>query len=216
MKTLPCTLILLVLLSLIPLSCKSPASLSKTAQPNQVLFQDDFSNPSSGWNRVTETNGVSDYDDGVYRILVDAPNTDIWAQPGLNFTDVRTEVDALKVGGDRDNRFGIICRINHNDSFYAFVISSDGYYGIGKIKGEQYTLLGMKALQPSEKIQQGSASNHIRADCVGDTLTMYVNGDKLAEAKDNEFTSGGVGLIAGTYKNPGTDIRFDNFSVLKP
>ena len=30
--------------------------------------------------------------------------------PGLKFTDVRIEVDALKVGGERDNRFGIICR----------------------------------------------------------------------------------------------------------
>ena len=62
----------------------------------------------------------------------------------------------------------------------------------------------------------GSASNHIRADCVGDTLTLYVNGMQLAQVKDARFPAGDVGLIAGTYATPGTDIRFDDFIVYQP
>jgi len=45
---------------------------------------------------------------------------------------MRVEVDALKVGGERDNRFGIICRAADLNSFYTFIISSDGYYALGK------------------------------------------------------------------------------------
>ncbi len=206
----------LSVLVLLSLACKTlPFHLGQPA-PGRVLFQDNFTDPNSGWNRVTETNGETNYADGVYRILVNVPDMDIWARPNLNFEDVRIEVDSLKVGGDRNNRYGVICRLTNANNFYAFMISSDGYYGIGKVKGDAYQLIGMDALQPSELINQGSMTNHIRADCVKDHLSLYINGKKVAEVQDSEFTSGDVGLIAGTYTNPGTDIRFSNFRVLQP
>jgi len=198
------------------LACQALAPSGEEDRLGRVLFQDDFSDPASGWTRVMTANGQSDYADGVYRIFVDQPDMDIWARPSLDFGDVRVEVDAIKVGGDRDNRFGVICRAVDTSNFYAFIISSDGYYGIGKIKGLEYKLIGMDALQRSKVIQQGSAFNHIRADCVGDSLTLYVNGERLYTAQDSEFTYGDVGLIAGTYSTPGTDIRFDNIVVYEP
>ena len=181
-----------------------------------ILFQDDFSNPSSGWNQVSTESGTTDYADGMYMIQVNAPNLDVWARPGLNFTDTIIEVETFKVGGDRNNRFGVICRLTGSDNFYSFLISSDGYYGIGKVTGGAYELIGMDALQPSEAIQQGSAINRIRAECTGDHLALFVNGEKIAEAQDSAFTAGDVGLIAGTYDTPGTDIRFDNLIVTQP
>jgi hypothetical protein len=74
----------------------------------------------------------------------------------------------------------------------------------------------MDALQPSKAIRLGTALNRLRADCVADRLTLYVNGEKLVEVQDTEFASGDVGLIAGTYQSAGTDIRFDNFIVYQP
>jgi hypothetical protein len=210
-------LIPLALLALAVLACQAP--LIKNLLPSQsgkILFQDDFSDPSSGWNRVTTTKGQTDYADGVYRIFVNEPNLDIWSMSGRSFSDVRIEVDALKVGGERDNRFGIICRATAVDSFYTFIVSSDGYYGIGKIQGQDYHLIGMDALQPSQAIRLGTALNRLRADCVGDRLSLYVNDVKLAEVQDAEFASGDAGLIAGTYQSAGTDIRFDNFIVYQP
>lgn len=205
-----------LMLSLALLACKLLVYPQPTERAGRVLFQDDFSDPSSGWNRVTAASGETDYQDGVYRIFVNAPNVDVWSKPGLNFGDVRVEVDAFKVGGDRDNRFGVICRAIDNNSFYTFIISSDGYYGIGMINDDQYQLLGMDALQPTDAIHLGSALNHIRADCIGDTLTLYINGVQAAQARDSSFPAGDVGLIAGTYDAPGTDIRFDNFIVYQP
>ena len=213
-------LALLLLLSLPLLACRllvNPTPAPGATQPvGRVLFSDDFSDPSSGWNQVTAPGGESIYLDGAYRIFVNQPNVDIWSKPGRSFQDVRVEVDAFKVGGERDNRFGVLCRAIDDDSFYTFIVSSDGYYGIGLIDGQAYQLLGMDALQPSEAINLGSASNHIRADCVGDTLTLTVNGVQLAQVKDTRFSSGDVGLIAGTYDTPGTDIRFDDFIVYQP
>jgi hypothetical protein len=182
----------------------------------KILFRDDFSNPDSGWNRIAGDSGLTDYDDGLYRILVNTTYTDIWSRPNLEFSDVRIEVDTLKVGGDRNNRFGLICRAIDNDNFYTFIISSDGYYGIGKIKEQQFSLIGMDALQPHQAIKVGSTLNRLRADCVGDKLSLYVNGEMIAQANDIDFPFGDVGLIAGTYETSGADIRFDNFFVRAP
>jgi hypothetical protein len=120
------------------------------------------------------------------------------------------------VGGERDNRFGIVCRVLSPTDFYTLMISSDGFYGIGKVKEGQFELIGARAMQPSSAILQGSAINHLRADCIGETLALFVNGQKVAEERDAEFTFGDVGLLAGSYENPGVDIRFDNFVVTKP
>ena len=66
---------------------------------------------------------------------------DVWANPGLNFTDTIIEVETTKVGGSDDNFFGVMCRYNPTGSdwgFYYFLLSSDGYYGISKYGDGEY------------------------------------------------------------------------------
>jgi hypothetical protein len=191
----------------------------KTAPANpapRLLYQDDFSNPQSGWTASVSSPGTAGYSDGVYRFNINQANQDAWASPGLDLTDTRLEVDAIKVGGDRNNRFGLLCRMSDASHFYIFLISSDGYYGIGKINGDEYRLLGSESLLPTEKIPRGSAYLRLQADCQQDRLTLYVNGVKIAEARDSDFISGDVGILAGAYNTPGVDILFDNFAVYKP
>jgi hypothetical protein len=76
---------------------------------------------------------------------------------------------------------------------------------------------GGRVLQPTPNstVEDPSATNRIRGDCVGDKLTLYVNDQKLAEATDNELASGEVGLSVGP-NGSRTDVLFDNFSVSKP
>jgi hypothetical protein len=210
-------LILFSLLILVLTACQFPVLNNDTdGETSNVLFQDDFSDPTSGWDRVSSESGETDYVDGAYRIYVNETNTDVWANPGLTFTDVRIEVDATKAGGPDDNDFGVTCRVQDASHFYFFIISSDGYYAIGKTSDEAQDLIGMDAMLPNEAINQGQTDNHIRADCIGDTLTLYVNGQKLDEVHDSEFKSGDVGLMAGSFGTPGTDVHFDNFTVLNP
>jgi hypothetical protein len=209
-------IVIIICFVTVSLSCQLLSSDNVDKSPGEVLFKDDFSDPASGWNRVSAENGETDYDDGVYRIFVNEPDTDIWSKPGLNLGDVIIEVDAFKVGGERDNRFGVICRHVDTSNFYTFIISSDGFYGIGKVKDDIYELIDAEALLPNEIIQQGSALNHMRAECVGDLLTLHINGQKIAQVLDTDYQTGDVGLLAGTYNIPGTDIRFDNFMVYRP
>lgn len=198
------------------LACQGGAPDQATGTPSNVLFQDDFSNPSSGWDRINTAEGITDYADGVYRIYVNLVDSDIWANPKLSLIDTRLEVDATKIGGDDNNVFGLICRYQDKDNFYFLIVSSDGYYGIGKLKDGMQVLIGDDNMPKTDQVKPGNSLNHLRADCVGNRLTLWVNGQKIAEQTDDDFAAGDVGLFAGAFDKPGTDIHFDNFSVLKP
>lgn len=186
-----------------------------TAAPT-VLFKDDFSNPDSGWDRYSDDTTNTDYLENGYQIKVDQTNFYTWANPGKTFSDVRVEVDAWKAAGP-DGDAAVICRYQDKSNFYLLGITTDGYYGITKIKDDQDSLLGSDQLELSKLIKtEAGAVNHLRADCVGNRLTLYVNGEILADVTDADFTSGDVGLVGGTYEEAGTDMRFDNFIVYRP
>jgi hypothetical protein len=185
----------------------------------QVLFQDDFSNVNSGWDRINGAHGLTDYANGGYRINVTSPMYSYLANPYQSFqNDVRIEVDASKVGGPNDNAFGVICRYQDLDNFYFFYISSDGYVGIGINNSGTKTIISSSDgnLVGDSNVNQGAATNHIRADCIGSDLTLYVNGSQSTSATDSTFTRGDVGLVARTFSVAGTDILFQNFFVYKP
>jgi hypothetical protein len=192
----------------------SQTTQSSAAQ--NTLYFDDFSDSTSGWDRLRNTDGVTDYDNDHYLIQIDRPNFDYFANPSKSFTDVRVEVEANRESGDVDNEYGIICRFKGKNDFYAGLISSDGYYGIFKIKGGEYSLLGMDAMAKSPVIKPNSEMNLVRLDCKGSNLTLYVNGTQLDSRMDIDFVEGDVGLLAGTYANPGLKVIFDNFVVMQP
>ena len=193
-----------------------PTQAPAAAQPSgSVLFQDDFSQATTGWDRLLVTEGVMDYDSGGYRILVNALQTNFWSTPRLNFTDMRIEVDTGKLAGPDENRIGVLCRYTDED-YYFFIITSDGFYGVGLFKDGQATLLGQSELLASTNINKGLAINHLRADCAGNTLTFFINGFQTAQVQDTTLTSGDAGLLAGTFGTAGVDIVFDNFVVLQP
>jgi len=224
-KTMRALAILVLPLIALSLACSAlggpqvsvPTGVSvPTADNTTVLFQDDFSDTSSGWDRVQTDEGVTDYDSGTYRIFVDKTQHDYWANPGRSFTDAQVEVDATKVAGPDQNDFGLICRSQDTKNFYAFIVGSDGTYAIEKFSDSGSEILGSDAMQQSDAIRQGAATNHLRADCVGDSLSLYVNGQLVHSVTDSSYASGDVGLIAGTYDEAGADIAFDDLVVRQP
>jgi hypothetical protein len=195
-------------------SCSLIAPVVPAAKSGDVLYQEEFENNTTGWDRISNDHGIMDYDSGGYRILVKQPDFNLWSTAEKDFADVRIEADVFRLNGPDENRQGLICRYQNGD-YYFFVISNDGYYGIGKFIGGQTLLLGQTAMQPSEFIQT-SAVNHLRADCIGDTLTFYINYNQVVTAKDSDFKNGDVGLLAGAFAQPGVDVLFDHFIVLQP
>jgi hypothetical protein len=196
-------------------ACASlPIPAISTANAGDILYQEQFENNTTGWARIANDNGIMDYDGGGYRILVRQPKLNIWSTSEKDFSDVRVEADVIKLNGPDENRMGLICRYQGGD-YYFFIISNDGYYVIGKFIGGQTLLLGQSEMQTSDAIQTGTM-NHLRADCIGDKLTFYINFTEVTSATDTDFPNGDVGLVAGAFSEPGVDVLFDNFLVLQP
>ncbi len=186
--------------------------------PINVIFQDDFSNESSGWEVGDYDTGSVGYQNGVYFVTSTEENMAMWGVANRSFDNVSIEVDAIQVssGATNDNGYGIVCREQGDGNGYYFRVSGDGYYSIVKAEGDDFTSLLDDDWQESDVIHQGNATNHIRAVCDGSTLTLFVNGQKLATANDATFTSGDIALTATTYEADATEVHFDNLVVHEP
>jgi len=211
----PCW-ILSIFPALLLAACRSALITNLVTRPGDTIFQDDFSNPSSGWTRSRSQTGIMDYDQGAYRILVLATQYDLWSVPGQSFQDARVEVDATSLEGPVQNRYGVICGFQSPRNFTFFIISSDGYYAIGGVRNGERRLIGQEMMAHSAVIVLGNATNHLRLDCVGRALTAYVNGQAVAATQNDEVVEGDVGLLAGTFATPGVDVDFHHFVVIRP
>lgn len=182
----------------------------------KILFKDDFSNTTGGWHTQQDPLSSLAYDNGGFRFKANVSDYQFWSVPGLNFKDVQVFTHALKISGSDNNLFGVLCRYMDEENYYAFVISSDGYYGIYKVLEGKKTLINQQALGFSQVIFQGNAINQIHAICQGDQLSLLVNNTPLLQVTDQDLPYGDVGLITGNYSESGIDILFDNFIVAKP
>jgi hypothetical protein len=208
---------ILVTLPACNLTDRIRSSALTSVDAGSVLFYDDFSDAQSGWTTITSDKAEIYYDQAGLRFKINATNYDYWSSPGLRFSDVTIAVDAKMLGGPEDNDFGIICRFQDQFNFYALLISSDGYGGIVKVKDGLYTVLNNSdGLEYGTMIRTGSDINQIRADCINNQLSLYVNHEPFMSVEDGDFTIGEVGLIAGSYSQSGVDILFDNYFVIKP
>jgi hypothetical protein len=187
---------------------------TQTAPSGTILFQDEFDASTTGWDRFANEGGIMDYFEGGFRILVQQPDLNFWSTPHKNYGDIHIEADVVKLAGPDENRMGLMCRYQHGN-YYFFIISNDGYYALGKFINGQTTLLGQSEMQPTPLVQP-NAVNHLRADCVGNSLTFYVNSNQVAAAQDGDLSTGDVGVLAGTFSQPGADVSFDHFVVTQP
>lgn len=181
----------------------------------QVLFQDDFSNPSSNWSTGEDGDAKLAIEDGMFHILIKAPQNLYWTTASENFTDVHIDVDSEKLAGPNPAEYGIVCRYNEANgvyNFYYLVIAGDTYAAIIKVVNGEQQEISARDLK-FDAIQAGNASNHISADCVGNRLSLSANGNELYSVTDDAYTSGDVGLIVTTYEEGGMDVNFDNFVV---
>jgi hypothetical protein len=194
-----------------------PIRLAERISPSGwVLFQDDFSDPSSGWEISADPESRREYYEGVFRFSILRPRWNYWSTPGLEFSDIHVDAQIRRLGGDGVSSAGIICRYQDEGNYYAFVITSDGYTGISKVEGGQEKLLGRQTLSPSKSVYLGDTTNFIGADCIGDRLVLWVNGTQALEVRDGSFQRGEAGMVVSVLDGRGAVLEFDNFSVLKP
>jgi LysM repeat protein len=180
-------------------------------ETGEIIFQEDFSLPGD-WLTAVEVNFRMEYAEGGYRILNHTAFSTVTSVRALDFADIYLETNAARVGGPQTGFYGVVCRWQDTQNFYAMVIGSDGFYSIARVLNGQLTHLA-EGRSTNGPILLDSANNRISGSCLGNTLTLFVNGEQLLQAQDNTFASGSVGLMVGTRTAAGTHVHFDNFAL---
>jgi hypothetical protein len=197
----------------IPPPTPRPTNTPEPVLPGGILFQDDFSDSNSGWDDEDFENGRVGYGNGYYFATSEAEGIAIWGVANQNFADVVIDVDATQVSApsNDNNAYGLMCRAQSDGDGYLLRVSGDGFYAIHRIvDGDFQPLVNWTT---SDVINQGNDSNHLRAVCDGSQLALFVNGEMIAEAEDDTFSEGDIGLTATTFEVDSTEVQFDNLVV---
>ena len=174
---------------------------------------EDFSNESSGWSVVTQSDVTKSYRDGKYEIIVTPTNWMAWGRPNKNFSDFRADGEANLAAGPDLAEYGFLLRYLDSANYYEFSVATDGTYRFGKyVDGQWETLVDWT---DSEAILQGQGSNKITAICMGDLIALAVNGQPLREINDSSLSSGDLCLYVGTFTEGEARVLFDNVRVTR-
>ncbi|MBK7896194.1 MAG: hypothetical protein IPJ90_15210 [Anaerolineaceae bacterium] len=214
--------LLLMMLTLLSLAACSIAGGSTTdpCNENGALLRDDFAGEQTcGWREYNQGGAVVEITEGTLNISTSQTGQIWWTNAGRDFSDVIVTVQARQSSGPNNNAYGVLCRYQDENNFYIFLISGDGYYAIGKYQTGEAQITYLTPNQEyvfSDLINQGVATNLIRVSCVGNELSLSVNGLPLVTVTDGSFAGGDVGLGVSTLE-PGTAVvQFDDLLVLAP
>jgi Tol biopolymer transport system component len=192
-----------------------PAEPVATVPAASLVLSDDFSDADSGWLVQSEEEYGYGYEGGEYVIEhLNQNDRSRWITlPDRTFSDFTAEVD---VRFDTDVEFvggALIWRWQDNDNFYFFRVRNTGEYDLRKrVDGEWERITEATA---SADINKGAATNRLKVVTVGDSISLYVNGQHLGDFSDSSFSEGRIGLYASVYtESPITSkIFFDNLNV---
>ncbi len=171
-------------------------------------FRDDFSDPTSGW--VTEDGGDwgFGYYEGGYRMYANIGYAEVCSSRSRSHTDFIIEVDVQKLSGPDNAYYGVTCR-KTGSNYYSLAITAGGEYRILKTTGGVPVVLAKGA---SPAIKKGDAVNHLLASCIGNVMTLSVNGVEVGSVSDIGPLFGTfVGLVVGSTTEPNIEVKFDNF-----
>ncbi len=186
---------------------QSRLELPYVAKSYRNPIVDDFASISSGWPTDEGDIHWRGYDAGEYRVLVKQSNYITRADMGSSAGDFQVLVDARASGS-----------VNGAYGFY-FGFGDAGYYAYqlynGRFMLRRFDRVGQKwttivSQTWHSAILGGNATNRLKVDRRGPNISLYVNGQRVAQATDGTLGEGFVGLAASAYQD-GFEARFDNF-----
>jgi hypothetical protein len=185
----------------------------------EILYQDDFTDPSSGWTEDKFDNYFIGYHEPeYYHVEVDSPNykTTVFAPGKKVYDDFTLELKVLtsstKTSPTGDFRYGAAFR-RSGDQYYAFTISprTKKWY---ILKSSPNALEVLKE-GTDEEIHDLDTADTLRVDAQGSNLTFHINDRLIEQINDADYSSGEIGFYVESFDSQNTHIHFDNLVVRK-
>ncbi len=200
------------LLTLAGLACGSGTGSGGTAEP-AALYRENFSNDESGWCVDSDSTSALKYSGGKYVFEVTDTEWFVWCNPDENFDDIHLEVTAENPGDTGDTVFGLMCHFqNATSDFYYVGITANGDYTIRLYQDGEDVILD----EGTTEVDANAASYRLGMDCANGDIALFLDGDQIASASDDTYTSGDIGLFAWTGDDAPAEIHYDDLVVTAP
>lgn len=183
----------------------TPNSENKGTSQSSALYSTDFGKEAKGWTVVS---GTFQVENGVYRSRSFAPDAPLSRAITGDKTWKNYSVEArLKLGQwapPQGADFGIIARYQDPGNYYIFLYKRDSKTIVIERKLEGKLLVLAEA---AFDLKTGEWHD-FKATLAGGDLAVAIDGRKLVQISDHNFTQGGAGLLAFW-----ADIHCDQFIV---
>lgn len=181
----------------------------------RLVFQDDFSDPGSGWkvaNVPAEYSAAYINGEYVIKLMKKVSTRGIPVPAGAMDNNYVVEVDMRCMDQKIDIssaglNFGL-----HTIGFYRFyVCSSKGVFFIDRMIDDKFQTL--VDVTPSPAICKNNETNKLRLKVQGNTVTAYVNGTELTTIEIPSLPRGPMGLGLESASFVPISYAFDNFKL---
>jgi formylglycine-generating enzyme required for sulfatase activity len=191
---------------------------------SNVLYADDFSDPASGWPEEDEAGApyrVGYHPPDFYHLEPRAAEERLAISLVNEYGDVTVETDAFIDHTDTDGgdfRYGLLLRRVAEDQYYAFTISPRS--GTWQVLKSSPT--GLEILQQgAADTLQGFApagftpdkSDRLRVDADGPDFTFSINGQRVTQVTDEDYTRGEVGFYAENFDESLTHAHYGSLVI---
>lgn len=206
-------------------------------QPGELLYAAAFDGFQDEWEQYAEER-IAEFGDGALRLTNNTVNNGSYSVTRPRFADFDLTVDARPTAGPLDNGYGVVFRLQDRTHYYTFMVSSDGFYQVQRVVGDDVTELSTWIESPF--VNAGiDVVNRLRVVARGDQFEFYINGERvqvcipnnpaaqstyfmetcidgqmLDTLTDATISAGQLGVVVQTFAEPGVSVEFDNVVVL--
>ena len=183
----------------------------------RILYRDEFTSPSSGWDQGKIDNFMVRYVRSTgpryYQVQVQGPENQYLAfvPDERDYEDVNVDVKTFtQAASGGDFRYGVVFRRSEN-KYYAFAISpsTEAWYFLKSSSN------GLEVLKDGiDKRMRGlEAQETLRVETYGSTFLVFINGRFIDWISDSDYASGAVGLFVETMDSPDALISFNSITI---
>jgi len=171
----------------------------------ELIFQDDFR--ENTWKVSSDDDVIYQYANGEYVITGRKADWRFWARAPFDvFENGVIEVDARTISNFNSTKYAILFR-EKEKNYYSLTFNGDFYCVERDYQDKISKLL---PLTKSAYIKKDGSANRLKVACLGNTIEVYVNNQRLATITDDTFAAGKVALAV---IGKDSSVAFDNLKM---
>jgi hypothetical protein len=203
----------------VTVTAESAPTTTATEPPPASYFTEKFSGgiDPTLWDSFILGDGnperaiVSESVTGIKFVLNDQNLSSYTLYNPVRYENVVIRLRAANVGTINTNKVSLVCRRTGN-TWYEFSVTSGGLWNLEYYSGPS-TIIGTGA---TTALKSGQNINEYEMSCVGNDISLKVNGQAVRTVTDDNLTDGQVGFSISSIQFFPVEIEIKQFEIAEP